>query len=313
MITRTLAVAALCVMPWQVSAQTFDAASIKASGDPAPGVFPKISGGPGTNDPGRIVYTRQSLESLLVHAWDLNYDLISGPAWLKAPTIKDLFDLTATMPPDTTKEQFQIMLQHLLVQRFHIQAHHESRDFPGYELQIANGGPKLKESAHAGEDAPEGPLKPKFGADGLPSFPPGPQSVTVSSSNATRAYYQAKSISDLARQLGSFVNSSTGAKEGSPLPRIIDKTGLTAKYDFSLQFDCRTCVGLAAMMRNLPAFAGRGGDAPAQPEGASDPGSGLPDIFAALEKQLGLKLVKVKDVPTDILVIDSADKVPSEN
>ncbi len=66
------------------------------------------------------------------------------------------------------------------------------------------------------------------------------------------------------------------------------------------------------MLRNLPAFAGRG-DAPAPQEGASYPGSGLPNIFVAIQKQLGLKLVKVKDIPTDVLVIDSADKVPSEN
>ncbi len=127
-----------------------------------------------------------------------------------------------------------------------------------------------------------------------------------------RAYYsQAKPVSDLVRQLGGFVNSSTGAKDGSPIPRIVDKTGLAGKYDFSLEFDCEGCVGLAAMMRNLPAFAGRGGDAPAPQE--TDPGSGLPNIFVAIEKQLGLKLVKVKDIPTDILVIENADKVPSEN
>jgi uncharacterized protein (TIGR03435 family) len=134
----------------------------------------------------------------------------------------------------------------------------------------------------------------------------------MSNRNSIRAFYQAKAISDLIRQLGGFINSSMGAKDGSPIPRIVDKTGLTGKYDFSLEFDCEGCVGLAAMMRNLPAFAGRG-DAPAPQEAAPDPGSGLPNIFVAIEKQLGLKLVKVKDIPTDILVIDSADKVPSEN
>jgi len=46
---------------------------------------------------------------------------------------------------------------------------------------------------------------------------------------------------------------------------------------------------------------------------ASDPGSGLPDIFTALEKQLGLKLVKVKAVPVDVLVIDHVEKAPTGN
>ena len=34
---------------------------------------------------------------------------------------------------------------------------------------------------------------------------------------------------------------------------------------------------------------------------------------AALEKQLGLKLVKVKGIPVDVLVIDHVDKVPTDN
>jgi len=43
---------------------------------------------------------------------------------------------------------------------------------------------------------------------------------------------------------------------------------------------------------------------------ATDPGEIGPSLFTALEKQLGLKLVKVKSVPVDMLVVDSVDKVP---
>jgi uncharacterized protein (TIGR03435 family) len=42
-------------------------------------------------------------------------------------------------------------------------------------------------------------------------------------------------------------------------------------------------------------------------------GGGLPTIFTAVEKQLGLRLEKVKDVPLDVIVIDHVDKVPTEN
>jgi uncharacterized protein (TIGR03435 family) len=34
------------------------------------------------------------------------------------------------MPPGTTKEQFQEMLQNLLVERFHLEFHRERRNFP---------------------------------------------------------------------------------------------------------------------------------------------------------------------------------------
>jgi uncharacterized protein (TIGR03435 family) len=42
---------------------------------------------------------------------------------------------------------------------------------------------------------------------------------------------------------------------------------------------------------------------------ASDP---APDLFTALEKQLGLKLEKSK-ISLDVIVIEHIDKVPTEN
>jgi uncharacterized protein (TIGR03435 family) len=44
----------------------------------------------------------------------------------------------------------------------------------------------------------------------------------------------------------------------------------------------------------------------------SDP-DGFPDIFGALQKQLGLRLDNAADVPTDVIVVDSLDKIPTEN
>jgi uncharacterized protein (TIGR03435 family) len=47
-----------------------------------------------------------------------------------APAGQTLYDIDATMPPGTTKEQFQEMLQNLLVERFHLEFHRERRNFP---------------------------------------------------------------------------------------------------------------------------------------------------------------------------------------
>jgi uncharacterized protein (TIGR03435 family) len=52
---------------------------------------------------------------------------------------------------------------------------------------------------------------------------------------------------------------------------------------------------------------------PPQTLDALDPGTGGPNIFTALEKQLGLKLVKSRSVPVDTMVVDRLDKVPVEN
>jgi uncharacterized protein (TIGR03435 family) len=64
---------------------------------------------------------------------------------------------------------------------------------------------------------------------------------------------------------------------------VVDKTGLAGTYDFKLSY------------------------AP-----ANDPNSSLPDFFTALQEQLGLKLQPEK-IPVDFLVIDHADKIPTEN
>ena len=73
------------------------------------------------------------------------------------------------------------------------------------------------------------------------------------------------------------------ASQGAAGGPVIDKTGIQGEYDITLHY---ATVG--------------------------NPSSNLPDIFTALQEQLGLKLVPQK-VPVDFLVIDHADKVPTEN
>jgi uncharacterized protein (TIGR03435 family) len=46
---------------------------------------------------------------------------------------------------------------------------------------------------------------------------------------------------------------------------------------------------------------------------ANNAGGGLPNIFAALEKQIGLKLVKTPNIPLDVIVVDHIDRVPTGN
>jgi uncharacterized protein (TIGR03435 family) len=73
---------------------------------------------------------------------------------------------------------------------------------------------------------------------------------------------------------------------------ILDMTGLTGKYDVT--------VNIADYMAEMQSA---GGGAPLDP---------LSMIKGALEQKMGLKLESRK-VPLDVLVIDSAEKVPTEN
>jgi len=73
---------------------------------------------------------------------------------------------------------------------------------------------------------------------------------------------------------------------------IVDRTGLTGKYDFNLTFtpDDRTSA-------NAP---------------LTDSADAPPSIFTAMQEQLGLKLEQ-KKIPMDFVVIDHIEKTPSAN
>jgi len=96
---------------------------------------------------------------------------------------------------------------------------------------------------------------------------------------------QGNSMQDLADRLTALTNRP-----------VADATALKAKYDFTLTF---TPEGLNGPMGPMPAAA------------APDPDA-LPDLFAAVQSQLGLKL-EAKKGPVEMIVIDHIEKTPSEN
>ena len=277
----------------------FDVASIKVGGEYNPQIYQRHHGGPGTSDPGRITITQMPLYLLVLMAYGMpSRDQIAGPEWMSEAD--RYFTIDATMPPDTTPEQLQLMLQNLLAERFHLALHHETRNFPGYELTVAPGGPKFHEWIPGTDTYPADPADDSYDKQGFPHlavaakgavmFPPGGWRMIRASERT--------SIPAFLTLLGTFVNYSNGEPSGVPTPRVIDKTGLTAVYEFRLEFEGR-----------VPAT----GEAPSGETTPSDPGAGGPNIFTALETQLGLKLVKARSVQVDMLVIDHAEKVPTGN
>jgi uncharacterized protein (TIGR03435 family) len=249
--------------------------------------------------------------SLLMRAYDVQIDQIAGPSWIMENMGPNLYQIDATMPAGTTKAQFQLMMQNLLVERFHLEVHRETRNFPGYDLVVAKDGPKLKESAPHSNAADSGaPRTPRRAGDGVVILPPGPQMLTSLGRAMIRVQAQEKQVADLTSGLGRLIAQSLGGDPSdfaSPKARVADKTGLTGKYDFTLEFSCEACSALDA---NLP-FAPKGASDSAVP---SDPAAGgLPNIFVAIERQLGLKLVKTKGIPLDVIVVDRVDKIPTGN
>jgi uncharacterized protein (TIGR03435 family) len=76
---------------------------------------------------------------------------------------------------------------------------------------------------------------------------------------------------------------------------VVDQSGLSGRYDFTLTFTAD------------PAQAARLGGPPPP---ADNPDS-APDLFAAFQQQLGLKLEPAR-APTGVMVIDKVER-PSEN
>ena len=75
---------------------------------------------------------------------------------------------------------------------------------------------------------------------------------------------------------------------------VVDQTGLTDRFDFTMKYTPDASQGIAG-----------------PPERAADPADAPPDLFTAMQQQLGLKLESAK-APIDVLVIDRLEK-PSEN
>lgn len=203
-------------------AQSFDAASVKIDNGPfRPGVSGRMSGGPGTGNPGRFTITQHRMPFIIAGAYDVRVDQISGPAWLDDLTGPN-FSIIATMPPDATKSDFQLMLQNLLAERFHLASHHVTQDFPGYDLIVTPGGTKLK------------PWEPDPNGGG--NQPRESTSFALGRSGIVRSI-QRQSMADFSMSLGGSLNMANGVPSGIETPRVADKTGLTGIFEFKLEFE----------------------------------------------------------------------------
>jgi uncharacterized protein (TIGR03435 family) len=219
--------------------------------------------------PDGITTINISLANLISDAYNVKQYLISGgPSWVKSTG----FDVHAKVDADdvaTFKKlspaQRRLMLQKLLADRFHLALHIETKTLPVYDLVIASGGSRLKPAA------PDPPPP----ADANPSDPPKPRQMMRMGPGELEL--QDMPLTTFVEQLGYSVNRT-----------VINKTGLTGKYNLSLRWT-------------------------PDDQDPADNGSDnqAPHLFTALQEQLGLKLEPSKG-PVDTLVIDYVE-MPTAN
>lgn len=293
-----LLLAGTAMLAQQPARLEFEVASVKPAAPPSGGrgAFIGSRGGPGTDDPGRISYTGFPLQALITAAYQIKAYQLSGPAFMN--DFESRFDIVAKIPAGATKDDVRVMLQNLLVDRFKMTLHHETKELPLYELTVGKNGPKMKASVED-PNAPkpgEGPLPP-IGKDGFPQLPPGRKNrMMFFGPGGARIMATVSTPSEFAEMLGNQL--------GSP---VVDKTGLTGTYDFTIDFAPER--GLGGL--SLPPPPPPGGGDLGGPRAATDP-SDVPNLFTAVQEQLGLKLEKKKG-PVDTIVIDHLEKTPTEN
>jgi uncharacterized protein (TIGR03435 family) len=166
------------------------------------------------------------------------------------------------------------MLQNLLCERFHLLEHHETQMLPSYTLSIGKAGSRLR--AHSSLAASESLTPSASNSSSAPAVGR-PGTFTWVDTRHLRLTANDLDIKSLARMLAQVMQEP-----------VVDETGLAGVYDFILDF--------------------------APPEfmtGGRTDTEALPDIFAVL-RQLGLNLTKT-NVPRDLIVVDQANKVPTEN
>lgn len=264
-------------------------------------------------DAGRMDYENVTLRDCIRTAYRLKDFQVVGPDWLTSAR----FDITAKLPEGSTKEQVPEMLQALLVERFKIAVHHESKPHDTYALVVAKNGPKLVASVEDKDD-PAGSVKvggPSAGAQELKMT----TAVRAASGGGGGATFgMTKGISDsgtikmdLKKQTLTNYADTLGRFLGSP---VADQTAIEGKYDFSLELSRDSLMRSTGLnMVKMGAANGGGGGPSAEtgnPADAADADSENP-IFKSVQ-QYGLKLEKRK-APVDILVIDRIEKSPTEN
>jgi uncharacterized protein (TIGR03435 family) len=261
-----------CLGAAYAQAPQFEVASVKPSPPPVAGgnPAPVVRGGPGSSDPSLARFDNIDLFSLVTMAYGIGRYQLFGPEWLSAARV----DINARVPPGATRDQYRLMLQNLLAERFKLALHHETREIPIYEMTIAKNGPKLKDSP-ADPDASDPGLQPP---PRWSSPPPGAAGIG-GAMNAPK-----KPMEWLTAMLSGML--------GRP---VTDATGLKGKYDIQLRWGAS---GLNASV------------APDNPGAGAVESE--PPLAQAVEEQLGLKLTP-KKAPFDVLAIDHIEKEPTEN
>jgi uncharacterized protein (TIGR03435 family) len=269
-------------------AQSFDVASVKLSkpGSPANSNFPLGPGDVYTPNGGRFAASNFPLVTYIFFAYKVlgnqgQYLLPQLPDWART----EEFDIEARAEGNPGKDQMRLLMRSLLANRFKLSIHREDREVPVLAFVLTKPGkpgPKLiphSETVPCATDSRAAPAMPNLPGN-LPALCNGIFANPSETLGRIRLSARNVTLPFIADSL-----SAGAANLGRPM---VDRTGLTGTFDFTLEF--------------TPENQGQAG--------AEPPADSL-SIQDALRDQLGIKLQPDK-ATVNMIVIDHVER-PSTN
>jgi uncharacterized protein (TIGR03435 family) len=233
--------------------------------------------------PGRLDLVGVPLRVLVALVFPLGQGRVFGwPDGMDA----ERYTISAKMPDGASIAARQVAIRNLLKDRFKLVRHQETRELPIYNLVLARSdgrlGPALKESSAECQAAAKEYVE--AARRGAPAQAP-PAAVArcvLSEPGIGTLGLKGQAIGSVVTLLPQFVDR-----------QVIDRTGLTGLYDLTLKWTPEPASGTTVL--GLP---------PSSPPPA-DPDA--PNIFTAVQEQLGLKLENGRG-PVEVVVIDRLEK-----
>jgi uncharacterized protein (TIGR03435 family) len=231
---------------------------------------------------GRYDVKNGSMVDLIRIAYGFDPDkILGGPSWLEMTR----FDIALKVPSNATAETVKPVLQSVLVDRFKLVVHKESRPMPTYAL-TAGKKLQLKEADGSGDTG----CRPQSASSGGPVVS---RIMTMGANGVVTAIdlgpgmtiqYQCHNMTMEAFAAG--LRGMMGVNVGTN--PVQDQTGLKGAWNFDVKW---------SMQFNGPA--------------ADNSGDRI-SAFEAIDKQLGLKLEQ-QQIPTPVIVVGSVNDAPTPN
>ena len=159
-----------------------------------------------TESPGRFTGRNVTLKRLIAEAWHCQLSQVVGPPWLD----HNEYDIEARVPEGASHEEISLMLRSLLVARFGLKQHGDTRPMRVYELTTGPGGPKIQ------------------------PIPPGGATAPKSGFHFRGDMRQFADLLAIQFSIPAPENPNVPVRAGgTPIP-VLDKTGLQGIYEFSV-------------------------------------------------------------------------------